>query len=180
MKLVNKSISSLQTVIFQGSKPQTKQWLLLLILSWWINYWFKLIGLFVEIYLDSGVTKLFCGLTFSNQSTCFQLVKWDQLTFASAVGPAAVELLAGGLDGYANQANRVEELFAKLWPPPNVWSAFFSALRILPSRNKSETLVRLLFFLSPLFSLVLFISSNTKSQKSTLFCHKNGQLIWTC
>ncbi|KAK9927499.1 hypothetical protein M0R45_024680 [Rubus argutus] len=49
-----------------------------------------------------------------------ELVKWDQLTFASAVGPAAVELLAGGLDGYANQANRVEELFAKLWPPPNV------------------------------------------------------------
>ncbi|KAM5572825.1 hypothetical protein ABKV19_012732 [Rosa sericea] len=49
-----------------------------------------------------------------------ELVKWDQLTFASAVGPAAVELLAGGLDGYANQANRVEELFGKLWPPPNV------------------------------------------------------------
>ncbi|KAL6181990.1 hypothetical protein ACLB2K_043413 [Fragaria x ananassa] len=49
-----------------------------------------------------------------------ELIKWDQLTFASAVGPAAVELLAGGLDGYANQANRVEELFGKLWPPPNV------------------------------------------------------------
>ncbi|XP_050376658.1 uncharacterized protein LOC126794057 [Argentina anserina] len=49
-----------------------------------------------------------------------ELVKWDQLTFASAMGPAAVELLASGLDGYANQANRVEELFGKLWPPPNV------------------------------------------------------------
>ncbi|KAL6174522.1 hypothetical protein ACLB2K_051168 [Fragaria x ananassa] len=49
-----------------------------------------------------------------------KLIKWDQLTFASAVGPAAVELLAGGLDGYASQANRVEELFGKLWPPPNV------------------------------------------------------------
>lgn len=171
---MNKSISSLQTVIFQGSKPQTKQWLLLLILSWWINYWFKLIGLFVEIYLDSGVTKLFCGLTFSNQSTCFQLVKWDQLTFASAVGPAAVELLAGGLDGYANQANRVEELFAKLWPPPNVWSAFFSALRILPSRNKSETPVRLLFFLSPLFLLYCLYPAIPNLRKVLYFVIKTG------
>ncbi|KAM1258262.1 hypothetical protein ACFX13_038621 [Malus domestica] len=49
-----------------------------------------------------------------------ELIKWDQLSFASAVGPAAVELLASGLDGYANQANRVEELFEKIWPPPNV------------------------------------------------------------
>ncbi|CAI0413717.1 unnamed protein product [Linum tenue] len=49
-----------------------------------------------------------------------ELVKWDQLSLASAMGPAAVELLATGLDGYAIQANRVEELFAKIWPPPNV------------------------------------------------------------
>lgn len=39
---------------------------------------------------------------------------------ASAMGPAAVELLTAGIDGYANQANRVEELFGKIWPPPNV------------------------------------------------------------
>ncbi|CAN0842031.1 tal [Linum grandiflorum] len=49
-----------------------------------------------------------------------ELVKWDQLSLASSMGPAAVELLASGLDGYAIQANRVEELFAKIWPPPNV------------------------------------------------------------
>ena len=50
----------------------------------------------------------------------FQLVKWDQYSFASAMGPAAVELLTTGLDGYTNQAKRVEELFGKIWPPPNV------------------------------------------------------------
>ncbi|KMT12544.1 hypothetical protein BVRB_5g097920 [Beta vulgaris subsp. vulgaris] len=49
-----------------------------------------------------------------------ELVKWDQRTLASAMGPAAVELLTAGIDGYANQANRVEELFGKIWPPPNV------------------------------------------------------------
>ncbi|XP_048435945.1 transaldolase-like [Pyrus x bretschneideri] len=49
-----------------------------------------------------------------------ELTKWDQLSFASSVGPAAVELLASGLDGYANQANRVEEFFEKIWPPPNI------------------------------------------------------------
>lgn len=49
-----------------------------------------------------------------------QLVKWDQLSLAAAMGPAAEELLASGLDGYVNQARRVEELFGKIWPPPNV------------------------------------------------------------
>ncbi|XP_034897550.1 uncharacterized protein [Populus alba] len=49
-----------------------------------------------------------------------ELIKWDQLSLASAMGPASVELLAAGLDGYVNQAKRVEELFAKIWPPPNV------------------------------------------------------------
>ncbi|KAH9607151.1 hypothetical protein KSS87_005076 [Heliosperma pusillum] len=49
-----------------------------------------------------------------------ELVKWDQKSLASAMGPAAVELLAAGIDGYANQANRVEDLFGKIWPPPNV------------------------------------------------------------
>ncbi|KAM0841818.1 hypothetical protein ACQ4PT_058777 [Festuca glaucescens] len=49
-----------------------------------------------------------------------ELVKWDQLSLVAAIGPAAEELLASGLDGYANQARRVEELFRKIWPPPNV------------------------------------------------------------
>ncbi|KAL5551114.1 hypothetical protein UlMin_001290 [Ulmus minor] len=49
-----------------------------------------------------------------------ELKKWDQLSLASDMGPAAVELLATGLEGYANQAKRVEELFGKIWPPPNV------------------------------------------------------------
>jgi len=49
-----------------------------------------------------------------------ELVKWDQLSLAAAMGPAAEELLASGLEGYANQARRVEELFGKIWPPPNV------------------------------------------------------------
>uniref|UniRef100_A0A0D9X4J2 transaldolase n=1 Tax=Leersia perrieri TaxID=77586 RepID=A0A0D9X4J2_9ORYZ len=49
-----------------------------------------------------------------------ELVKWDQLSLAAAMGPAAEELLASGLDGYVNQARRVEELFGKIWPPPNV------------------------------------------------------------
>lgn len=51
---------------------------------------------------------------------CLQLVKWDQLSFASRMGPAAEELLGAGLEGYVNQTKRVEELFAKIWPPPNV------------------------------------------------------------
>ncbi|CAI0477231.1 unnamed protein product [Linum tenue] len=33
-----------------------------------------------------------------------ELVKWDQLSLASAMGLVAVELLATGLDGYAIQA----------------------------------------------------------------------------
>ncbi|ERN02631.1 hypothetical protein AMTRI_Chr03g46880 [Amborella trichopoda] len=49
-----------------------------------------------------------------------ELVKWDQLSFASAMGPAAEELLGVGLEGYVNQTRRVEELFGKIWPPPNV------------------------------------------------------------
>ncbi|XP_071919453.1 uncharacterized protein [Coffea arabica] len=49
-----------------------------------------------------------------------ELVKWDQNGFALAMGPAAVELLTAGMDSYVNQAKRVEELFGKIWPPPNV------------------------------------------------------------
>ncbi|XP_039140668.1 transaldolase isoform X3 [Dioscorea cayenensis subsp. rotundata] len=49
-----------------------------------------------------------------------ELVKWDQLSLASAMGPAAEELLTAGLEGYVNQALRVEEHFGKIWPPPNV------------------------------------------------------------
>ncbi|XP_028795875.1 uncharacterized protein LOC114751361 isoform X1 [Neltuma alba] len=54
--------------------------------------------------------------TFSDE----ELVKWDQMNLASAMGPAAVQLLAAGLDSNADQAKRVEELFGKIWPPPNV------------------------------------------------------------
>ncbi|KAE9614213.1 hypothetical protein Lal_00016783 [Lupinus albus] len=49
-----------------------------------------------------------------------ELVKWNQTSLTEAMGPASVQLLASGLDGYADQANRVEELFGKIWPPPNV------------------------------------------------------------
>ncbi|XP_019171391.1 PREDICTED: uncharacterized protein LOC109166943 [Ipomoea nil] len=49
-----------------------------------------------------------------------EVVTWDQYSFASAMGPAAVELLTAGMEGYSNQAKRVEELFGKIWPPPNV------------------------------------------------------------
>lgn len=49
-----------------------------------------------------------------------QLVKWDQRSLAAAMGPASVELLTAGIDGYTKQANQVEELFGKIWPPPNV------------------------------------------------------------
>ncbi|XP_042025146.1 transaldolase-like isoform X2 [Salvia splendens] len=53
---------------------------------------------------------------FSNE----ELVNWDENSFASALGPAAMGLLTAGMDGYASQSTRVEELFEKLWPPPNV------------------------------------------------------------
>ncbi|CAJ2664088.1 unnamed protein product [Trifolium pratense] len=49
-----------------------------------------------------------------------ELIKWDQMSLANAMGPAAVQLLTSGLDGYADQAKRVEDLFGKIWPPPNV------------------------------------------------------------
>ncbi|CAN6460767.1 unnamed protein product [Victoria cruziana] len=49
-----------------------------------------------------------------------ELVNWDQLKFASAIGPAAEELLGAGVEGYINQTRRVEEHFSKIWPPPNV------------------------------------------------------------
>ncbi|XP_004516847.1 uncharacterized protein [Cicer arietinum] len=49
-----------------------------------------------------------------------ELIKWDQMSLANAMGPAAVQLLTAGLDGYVDQAKRVEDLFGKIWPPPNV------------------------------------------------------------
>lgn len=49
-----------------------------------------------------------------------QAAKWDQYSFASNMGPAAVELLSAGMDGYATETSRVELLFEKIWPPPNV------------------------------------------------------------
>ncbi|XP_058104574.1 uncharacterized protein LOC131248337 isoform X2 [Magnolia sinica] len=56
------------------------------------------------------------GYSFSKE----ELVEWDQRNFASAMGPAAEELLGAGLEGYVNQTRRVEEFFGKIWPPPNV------------------------------------------------------------
>ncbi|KAA3456440.1 transaldolase-like [Gossypium australe] len=62
-----------------------------------------------------------CFLSLSQfLDTDIVLTKWDQLSLASAMGPASVELLAAGLDGYINQTKRVEELLDKIWPPPNV------------------------------------------------------------
>ncbi|KAG1354490.1 putative 3-hydroxyisobutyryl-CoA hydrolase-like protein 2, mitochondrial [Cocos nucifera] len=49
-----------------------------------------------------------------------ELVNWDQESFSAAMGPGAKELLASGLEGYVNQAQRLEELLGKIWPPPNV------------------------------------------------------------
>lgn len=49
-----------------------------------------------------------------------ELVTWDQTTFAEGLGPAAEELLARGLEGYISTTERLEEYFAKIWPPPNV------------------------------------------------------------
>lgn len=49
-----------------------------------------------------------------------ELAKLDQLKLASAMGPAAQELLTAGLEGYVSQTRRVEEHLGKIWPPPNV------------------------------------------------------------
>lgn len=54
------------------------------------------------------------------RSFYIQLVQWDHDSMVNAMGPAAVQLLAAGLDGHADQAMRVEDLFEKIWPPPNV------------------------------------------------------------
>ncbi|KAF3330351.1 putative transaldolase [Carex littledalei] len=54
------------------------------------------------------------------QLTDEELVKWDQLSLAASMGPAAEELLAAGLEGYSTQSQRLEEFFGKIWPPPNV------------------------------------------------------------
>ncbi|GJN12420.1 hypothetical protein PR202_ga30696 [Eleusine coracana subsp. coracana] len=66
------------------------------------------------------VLKLTPAIGKTYEFTEEELVKWDQLSLAAAMGPAAEELLASGLEGYVNQARRVEELFGKIWPPPNV------------------------------------------------------------
>ncbi|CAM8876936.1 unnamed protein product [Rhodiola kirilowii] len=49
-----------------------------------------------------------------------ELIKWDQRSLAAAMGPASVDLLTSGLEGYVNQIKRTEDLFEKIWPPPNV------------------------------------------------------------
>ncbi|KAF5190327.1 Aldolase superfamily protein [Thalictrum thalictroides] len=68
----------------------------------------------------SFVRKLAPTSALSYNFTDEELAEWNQLKFASAMGPAAEELLGAGLDGYIKQTKRVEELFGKIWPPPNV------------------------------------------------------------
>lgn len=68
----------------------------------------------------SFVRRLSPNAAQTSNFTAEELVKWDQATFASAIGPAAEELLAAGLEGYINQSKRVEEYLTKIWPPPNV------------------------------------------------------------
>ncbi|CAM8884483.1 unnamed protein product [Rhodiola kirilowii] len=43
-----------------------------------------------------------------------ELIKWDQRSLAAAMGPASVDLLASGLEGYVNQIKRTEDLFEKI------------------------------------------------------------------
>ena len=50
----------------------------------------------------------------------FQLASWDQERFAEGLGAAAEKLLGQGLEGYINNRKRLEDYFAKIWPPPNV------------------------------------------------------------
>ncbi|KAH7291516.1 hypothetical protein KP509_29G020100 [Ceratopteris richardii] len=49
-----------------------------------------------------------------------ELVTWDQKMFAERLTPAAEDLLAKGLESYLSNTKRLEEYFAKIWPPPNV------------------------------------------------------------
>lgn len=86
-----------------------------------------------------------------------QLVKWDQTRLASAMGPAAVQLLAAGLESNADQAKRVEELFGKIWPPPNVW--LWTSLHLF-SLNKG---------LSMTTSFNCFFHFNIKSSRRDTF-----------
>ncbi|PIA50138.1 hypothetical protein AQUCO_01300698v1 [Aquilegia coerulea] len=68
----------------------------------------------------SFVRKLAPNSAMAYNFTDEELAEWNQLKFASAMGPATEELLGAGLDGYIKQTKRVEELFGKIWPPPNV------------------------------------------------------------
>ena len=53
-----------------------------------------------------------------------QLESWDQGRFAEGLGAAAEELLGQGLEGYISNRKRLEDYFAKIWPPPNVWDTY--------------------------------------------------------
>lgn len=79
---------------------------------------FSIGGLDCHIYQchDNNI----CQLKILWASFGAQLVKWDQLSFATGIGPAAEDLLGTGLESYMKQTQRVEELFGKIWPPPNV------------------------------------------------------------
>ncbi|BBM96995.1 hypothetical protein Mp_1g02180 [Marchantia polymorpha subsp. ruderalis] len=61
------------------------------------------------------------------KSTSFRVEEtksWDKVKFAefgqSAMGPMAEELVASGVESSIAQTKRIEEHFAKIWPPPNV------------------------------------------------------------
>eukprot|EP00271_Cylindrocystis_brebissonii_P014188 TRINITY_DN35458_c0_g1_i1.p1 TRINITY_DN35458_c0_g1~~TRINITY_DN35458_c0_g1_i1.p1 ORF type:complete len:420 (-),score=62.03 TRINITY_DN35458_c0_g1_i1:531-1790(-) len=45
---------------------------------------------------------------------------WDSAKFDRESGPCSRSLLASELEGSVAQSHRVEEYFAKIWPPPNV------------------------------------------------------------
>ncbi|KAJ3692580.1 hypothetical protein LUZ60_011675 [Juncus effusus] len=68
----------------------------------------------------SFTPKLSPNSSKSSQFTLEELVKWDQLSLAAAMGPAAEELLSAGLESYIDQSKRLDEFFNKIWPPPNV------------------------------------------------------------
>ncbi|KAG8484307.1 hypothetical protein CXB51_023856 [Gossypium anomalum] len=70
--------------------------------------------------LDHGHRNHIQSLLLHRLFAAILLTNWDQLSLASAMGPGSMQLLAAGLEGYVNQANRVEELLDKIWPPPNV------------------------------------------------------------
>lgn len=52
--------------------------------------------------------------------SCLQMSPWTEERFLEALGPCARELLETEIQSSVAQTERVEEYFAKIWPPPNV------------------------------------------------------------